>query len=212
MYHISIYVERQISHWDCNRMPAKADPEERRAHIVQAAFRCIARAGLEQFSMRTVAKEAGCTIGMVNHWFASKNDLVEATWNVAAEAALQRTNEALSAANVEDAFASALPLDDVRTAELKVWLAFWALAISQPGLREQYGSRNHRTRSFSKKEMRARGLDLKQAEAYTNHIMAMIDGITVNALLDPDYWTPQRQVKSLRWMLNAMAEESAVGT
>jgi AcrR family transcriptional regulator len=185
-------------------MPAKADPVERRTHIVQAAFRCIARDGVEQFSMRTVAKEASCTIGMVNHWFASKNDLVEACWNIATETALQRAGNALSNDTIEDAFASGLPLDEVRTVELKVWLAFWALAISQPSLQERYGFRNKKTRSYIKKEMRSRGLDSKQAEAYANHMMAMIDGITVNGLLEPDYWTPHRQLKSLRWMIKSM--------
>ena len=57
-------------------MPRLADKQERREQVIEAAFRVIARDGLTGTSMRAVAKEAGCTIGLINHWFDSRDDLI----------------------------------------------------------------------------------------------------------------------------------------
>lgn len=57
-------------------MPKIVDPAERRQLITEALLRVIARDGLGGVSLRNVAAEAGATAGMVQHYFASKDEMM----------------------------------------------------------------------------------------------------------------------------------------
>ncbi len=190
-------------------MPRPAHPEKRRAEVVEGAFRLLARAGVEGFSMRAVAQEAGCTIGLINHWFDSKDALIDAALAQAIEDALARSRSSLDddGKSIESGLAEFLPIDDTRVSELRIWLAFWALAVSRPDLNVRHNARAHELRKLLTKEARAIGLSEKRVAAAIDVIMPLLDGITVNALLDPDYWTPSRQLSSLRVVLRALQIE-----
>ncbi|MEZ5555980.1 TetR/AcrR family transcriptional regulator [Haliea sp.] len=59
------------------RFPKAADTKEmRRNHIIDTATRLIARNGLEGVSVRKVADMAGCSRGLVEHYFRDKAELV----------------------------------------------------------------------------------------------------------------------------------------
>jgi len=49
--------------------------EERRAAIIEAAKSVFMREGLEKSSMRTIAKEAGCTTGAIYPYFNGKEEI-----------------------------------------------------------------------------------------------------------------------------------------
>lgn len=57
-------------------MPRKVDHGLRREEIVGALWRIAARRGLEAVTMREVATEAGVSLGRVQYYFESKDDLV----------------------------------------------------------------------------------------------------------------------------------------
>lgn len=59
-------------------MPRVVNVEEHQARIASAAWRLVASRGLDAVSLRSVAKEAGVSMGQVQHYFASKNDLLYA--------------------------------------------------------------------------------------------------------------------------------------
>lgn len=187
-------------------MPRPAHPEKRRAEIVQAAFRLLGRDGVEGFSMRAVAAEAGCTIGLINHWFTSKDALLDAALAQAIEDALSRNEVALAdgTKSVDLSLAEFLPLDETRVSELKIWLAFWALAVSRPELNARHNARAAQLRKLLTAEASTIGLTGDRLISVVDVIMPLLDGITVNALLDPEYWTPARQLKTLRIALDAL--------
>ncbi len=190
-------------------MPRPARPVERRAEIVEGAFRLLARDGIEGFSMRAVAQEAGCTIGLINHWFASKDELIDAALAQAIDDALARNEAALADGNrsIDRGLAQFLPLDETREAELRIWLAFWALAVSRPNLNARHNARAHELRKMLRQEAAALGVSKDKIDKAVDVVMPLLDGITVNALLDPDYWTPTRQLKSVRTVLAALQIE-----
>lgn len=57
-------------------MPRRVDVEQQREMLAGAAARLVARAGLEAVSLRTTAAEAGVSMGRVQHYFATKDDLL----------------------------------------------------------------------------------------------------------------------------------------
>ncbi len=186
-------------------MPRPAYPEQRRTEVVEGAFRLLARDGVEGFSMRAVAQETGCTIGLINHWFASKDDVIDAAVAQAIDDALDRSRAALSdSTTVEDGLVQFLPLDETRVSELRIWLAFWAMSISRPDLNKRHNARAAELRKLLKKDATSMGLSSDRIASTIDVIMPLLDGITVNALLDPDYWTPSRQLKALRTTLDAL--------
>ncbi|MCA9536858.1 MAG: TetR/AcrR family transcriptional regulator [Myxococcales bacterium] len=57
--------------------PANANAEATRARILDAALRLFADAGRGQTSVRDIARAADVSLGMVNHYFGSKDELYE---------------------------------------------------------------------------------------------------------------------------------------
>jgi len=57
-------------------MPRKVDHDERRRHIVEALLRIAGTRGLDAVSLREVAQEAGVSMGTVQHYFATKDQML----------------------------------------------------------------------------------------------------------------------------------------
>jgi TetR/AcrR family transcriptional regulator, transcriptional repressor of bet genes len=57
-------------------VPKQVDHDERRRHIGAAVLRLIATRGLEAASLRNVAAEAGVSMGTVQHYFTTKQQML----------------------------------------------------------------------------------------------------------------------------------------
>src|SRR5919202_3193485 len=57
-------------------MPRKVDHDQRRRHIVEALLAIAGTRGLEAVSLREVAHEAGVSMGAVQHYFATKDEML----------------------------------------------------------------------------------------------------------------------------------------
>jgi TetR/AcrR family transcriptional regulator, transcriptional repressor of bet genes len=57
-------------------VPRKVDHEQRRANIVEALLRIAGTRGLDAVSLREVAQEAGVSMGAVQHYFATKDEML----------------------------------------------------------------------------------------------------------------------------------------
>ncbi|SFM97205.1 transcriptional regulator, TetR family [Pseudonocardia ammonioxydans] len=57
-------------------MPRTVDHDARRSEIAEAVLALVARAGTEAVSLRSVAAQAGISMGRVQHYFASKDALL----------------------------------------------------------------------------------------------------------------------------------------
>ncbi|GAA1397169.1 TetR/AcrR family transcriptional regulator [Pseudonocardia kongjuensis] len=57
-------------------VPRSVDHDARRSEIADAVLALVARAGTEAVSLRSVATEAGISMGRVQHYFASKDALL----------------------------------------------------------------------------------------------------------------------------------------
>jgi Uncharacterized protein conserved in bacteria len=57
-------------------VPKVVDPAERRRELAEAVWRVIRRDGLEQASVRNVAREADLSMGSLRHYFATQSELM----------------------------------------------------------------------------------------------------------------------------------------
>ncbi|MEV4757539.1 TetR/AcrR family transcriptional regulator [Micromonospora sp. NPDC049559] len=121
-------------------MPKIVDHHERRTLIVDALMRVAARDGLEAVSLRHVAAEAGVTTGMVQHYFRTKEEMMEFAMAVVRERGEARITEAVGRLGpapaprelIRTMITELLPLDEARRADARVALAFLAYAAVRP--------------------------------------------------------------------------------
>src|SRR5512133_1186992 len=73
----------------------EAYTETRRQQIIEAAYRCFARKGFHQTSMRDIYAEAGLSPGAIYHYFESKDDIIEASFSFDHQRSLPVLQEAM---------------------------------------------------------------------------------------------------------------------
>ena len=174
--------------------------EERREEIVEAAWRVIEREGLAGADLREIAGEAGYTTGVITHYFRDKRELVTSAFGLLVDRSMSRMAKALAEAGLMEALAQVLPLDEERRRETTVWLALVSASLTDPQLAEELKLRYRQARKamlpvFRKSFEEVPGED---PEEIGDELLAMVDGITVDALSDPERYPPGRQLALLR--------------
>lgn len=126
-------------------MPRTADHDRRRAQIADAVYDLIAADGLGAVTVARTADRAGISVGLVQHYFPAKDDmLLHAFERVGAAVAArvadlvaEGTRHERSIADVvAAAIAEHLPLDGRRRAEFRVTRTFAGRALENPRLAE----------------------------------------------------------------------------
>ncbi|MFD8498373.1 TetR/AcrR family transcriptional regulator [Amycolatopsis sp. NPDC059657] len=196
-------------------MPKIVDPESRRTAVIEAVFRVVSRDGVEHASLRNVAEEAGLAIGSIRHYFTNHAEMMifamreigeRITQRILAHAELllgEDRDRIDRAATTLKLLSELLPLDKERRDEAVVWLAFTTAARTRPDLqpyaREQFeGLRRLITRVLTEA---GKGLDV-DLEAV--RLIALIDGLSMNAVLQPDLLDSDTMVAALRRHLESL--------
>ncbi|MEU4725872.1 TetR family transcriptional regulator C-terminal domain-containing protein [Nonomuraea dietziae] len=198
-------------------MPKVVDPEARREEVAEAVFRVVRRDGLEQASLRNVADEAGLAIGSVRHYFAGHTELMVFAMQAMNERVVRRLLEHVEKLEttddrlpiVESMLAELLPLDERRREEATIWLAFATAARTRPELRPHAEASYDGLRRLvfkvldgARRSNRLReGADL---EVEVERLCALIDGLTVHAVLHPDRMDAETMTRVLRRHLQSL--------
>ncbi len=110
----------------------------RRTALTNAVLTIVAERGLDQVSVREVAATAGVSIGTVQHYFPTKDDMLLAAFNDVVQRIRQRISSLCAGPHVRNNLSAVLhqllPLDDERAAESRIVLAFAARAATSPAL------------------------------------------------------------------------------
>ena len=184
-------------------MARQADHVERRRLFAAAALSVISRDGLEGLTLREVAREAGFTTGALTHYFQSKDEMLIAASEQAAEQVRAPMEEVALESSARQALRhllyTALPTTTVMKARWRFWVAFWERAAHSPQvnrvMQERYREWSGRIASLIRRAQ-------EQGEARTNldadlaarELVALIDGIGVQVLIAGKMAAPaQRQ-------------------
>jgi TetR/AcrR family transcriptional regulator, transcriptional repressor of bet genes len=124
-------------------MPRQVDHQLRRREIVYAVWAVIAEDGLDAVSLRRVAAEAGISLGRVQHYFGSKEELLQHSCrtviDIAATSFAERTAAFDALDTVRALVGQPVPRDEPTRIGTAVWQAFLTRAASDPGLRAIIG-------------------------------------------------------------------------
>jgi AcrR family transcriptional regulator len=206
-------------------MPKFVDAALRRQEVVEAVFRIVAADGLERASLREVADEAELAVGSVRHYFASSDELLSHAFGVVVDrivgrltAADQRLAEAQPGTpehhqGVLTLLGELLPLDDERAVDACVWMAFKNAARTKPFLAAE-ADRSHRAVAAIVGRLvmdlaSAAGTDVagdqQRLVTEAERLLATLDGLTMHALLQPEWMTAQMCGDVLESHLNGLA-------
>lgn len=177
-------------------MPRTADHDARRLQVAGALLRVIVRGGLAEASLATVAKEAGTSVGLIQRYFSTKDELLAFAFAHLLDRAHQRIDAARPTSPepvAETAYRmleAMLPLDDERFAESVVWVAFLAGTLPDPAAIEPHvaGMRQMHTLLASA------GMSATEAILLTS----TVDGLILDMVTNPADVTPAVATTCLR--------------
>lgn len=203
------------------KMPKIVDPQARRRAVAEAVLRVVRREGVAGASLRNVAEEAGLAVGSVRHYFSDHDEVMifamtelSARIEYRVTGHVERLLDPAAAGErrtrAEELLAEFLPLDDERREEGMLWQAFTTAARTRPELRPHAVELESGMRALLARMLRGGqeagslpdDLDL---ELETLRLSALLDGLTLQASLEPERVTPEllrdvlrRHVESLR--------------
>ena len=179
-----------------------ASKEHRRLQLIKATIRSIAKRGLSETTIATVAGEAKLSQGIINLHFQSKDRLMVETLRYVADeyrqvwqAALDKTGpggaERLAALVAADFDKKVCDRNKVA-----VWFAFWGESRSRPTYRKICAERDEQYDDMLIglcTEIAGDGrYETVSPEAVAKGLSAMTEGLWLDLLIDPKSMTPER--------------------
>ncbi|SDM07086.1 transcriptional regulator, TetR family [Geodermatophilus siccatus] len=179
-------------------MPKLVDREQRRQEILEVTWRLMATRGADAATMREIAREAGYANGALAHYFANKDELVEAAY----VHVFERTNDRIRAAVAGERGVAALraflvevvPTTEVTRLEARIVLPFWNRTVTDERLARLNDAAMQRWRRDIRELLRQGREDgdvtvATADDVLADQLLALALGLQVLALL-PDSPTP----------------------
>ncbi|MBS0477630.1 MAG: TetR family transcriptional regulator C-terminal domain-containing protein [Proteobacteria bacterium] len=188
----------------------RAEPDARRASLIEAAARVLARDGVAGTSVRAIALEAGVSPGLVNHYFAGIDALVAETYAHVEARVAEAIDAALDVAGTDprarlDAFVTASFAPPVASGELlATWIAFWSLVRSRPEIARQHDEQYAAFRARLEALLGDCGLPSARQRHAAIAITALIDGLWLELCLSPHAFTAAEAGEIARFALDAL--------
>jgi len=177
-----------------------------RAQVLDAVEVIIATRGMDSVSIREVAAAAGVSIGTVQYYCRSKDEMLVMAFVAVAERIQRRVEARDRSGAVSEQMLNGLlellPLDELRTREARICLAFTARSLASPALaavRYQLvmGLRTQCADAY--RQARAGGEALTDTDPDDLGAMtaAYIDGLLAHMLTDPPVLSADEGVVAL---------------
>ncbi|GAA4895360.1 TetR/AcrR family transcriptional regulator [Streptomonospora salina] len=137
-------------------MPRVADHDARRRQIAEAVRAIVSIEGLDAATVARVAREAGFSVGLVQHYFPGKDALLLFAYEHVMARIGARTADRIAegesarssiGAVVRAALTELLPLDEERRSEYRVVHAFAGRSLEHPGFVRTAAATSARLRS-----------------------------------------------------------------
>ncbi len=181
------------------------------AALTDALLRIVAERGLDQVSVREVAAAANVSIGTVQHYFPTKDEMLSAAYaEVVTRLRIRLQGVRLgedTRRNLSAVLAEVLPLDDRRIAECRVHLAFATRAATSPELAAmQRVALTELHTAITAAFVSAWGGRAPRATcALAAHAaIAISDGLALHAISSAGWLSRRRQTATLELALDAL--------
>lgn len=194
-------------------MPKIVDHDAKRREIIEATWRVIDAGGLAGTTIREIAREAGCSSGVLSHYFADREDILASAMVMAHRGVRDRTDRQVEHLGGLPALRilmlESLPLDAQRVLEARIEACFWGAAVGNEKLMRL---QNSEVEGWSSR-VRSRLLEAEQAgelhadvdiDDVVDGLLALMDGFSIQAVLNPKRTPPDRQIRHLDDLLDGI--------
>jgi AcrR family transcriptional regulator len=194
-------------------MPKVVDHEARREELVLAAWRVIAARGIDEVTIREIARESGYSSGVLAHYFKNKDDLLAHALQLSHVRIRRRYDAEVDTPVAGDALKAVLldnlPLDEQRDLETRIEMSFWARALrneSLHGIQEEESEvlRDLLRELIEKAQEEGVISPDHDREMVLGMFGALIDGISLHALLYPERLPPKKQAAAMEFALRLL--------
>lgn len=120
-------------------VPKLVDHDVRRREIAQAVWAVIAERGIEGVTLRSVAAEAGISVGRIQHYHASREELVRDSCRELLKAATQRfeaVDDTTPVERLRRLVLGRIPTTPEFAIGTSIWLAYEAKSVDDPVIAE----------------------------------------------------------------------------
>ena len=178
-------------------MPKIVDHEERREFLAAISAELIAEQGLERATIREIAARTGFSRGVIEHYFDDKDHLIDMAVIWVNDRYVRREQRAtagkLGLAALAARIYCALPLDRESVQEWKIRLRFWSEASYHEAMQKTMGGRLKLSRERFLQDLceareRAEIAEGADPERASDHLVHLISGVSVHALIAPSYY------------------------
>ncbi|MFI5493882.1 TetR/AcrR family transcriptional regulator [Actinoplanes sp. NPDC051859] len=167
-------------------MPKVVDHGARRRELAAAVSRVIARDGVTEVSIRTVAAESGWSSGALRHYFATRAELLAFACEEVVATVTQRIEAIQPAGTVREAaevlLRETMPLDERRHLESSIAFAFLALSLNDPELARVQRLHFTAMAGFCLDLIKALLPGATEQERAARRLHTVVDGLTVHIL------------------------------
>ncbi|GAA3754291.1 AcrR family transcriptional regulator [Spinactinospora alkalitolerans] len=177
-------------------MPKLVDHQARRREIIEATWELIAEQGIDNVSVRDIAKAASYAApGALNHYFGSKDQLLAAAYQLVCDRTDERIAEVTAGRTGLEALelmcGEIVPADPLTRIEARVALSFWQRAQHEEALRSI-----GRTALASWKQQIVDYLEAATADGeirpaapslIADQLIALMMGLHVTSMLDEEF-------------------------
>ncbi|MGE0668808.1 MAG: TetR/AcrR family transcriptional regulator [Sphingomonadales bacterium] len=175
--------------------------------MIRIAASLLAERGPEALSFREIAERAGYSTTIVTHYFHNKHDLLLSMFQDAAQSGVDRVNIARGQGKPPlDCLEALLPLTEEARRAWRVVLAFWGNGTADEAFRKEQRMRWRQSLEMVMQELHR--LDASHPtplELRARTILALLIGLSTQAVFNPREWTANHMRRSLREALEGVA-------
>ncbi|MEJ8777340.1 TetR/AcrR family transcriptional regulator [Pseudogracilibacillus sp. ICA-222130] len=198
-------------------MPRIVNHEKKRKSIAEAAWSIIKKEGVEKASIRRVAIEAGMSAGALRHYFSTKDEMLLFIMDYYLEEGEKRSQSKSWSDNPLQAVAEVLleliPIDEEKKIETSVWWILALQSLTSDTLKEKKDEMTNGMYELASSMIEILAIqgilsDSTNVKLEKSRLAALIDGLSIHALLRPDVYSPDKVKEVIRYHLETLCNES----
>ena len=182
------------------------DHQERKRIIAQKAIEIIARDGMHAATIRRIAGELNTSTRAVTHYFDEKEELLHFLYAFMAEEGYRSFSQHLEdhPGDLIGCLLTMTPLDSVNRDLWRVYIGFWELARRDPHIAAELKRSIEEVEHLIAGVIADRNPGHPDRNATARHIIAVVNGISVQLVLQPDAWNADQARKVLQLSVEAL--------
>lgn len=202
-------------------------PAERRLALIEATIQCLKRFGHDGLSIRTISAQAGVSVGLINHHFPNKSELVAAAYRHVNSQLVDGIRAAVARAadspraRMRAFLTASFSAPNLDADTLTVWVVFWGMyRHSRPiqrvqretyqdyvglvrGLLVELLEEAARSRRQARRSPPAAAGELRRAAI---GLTALLDGLWLQWCLQPGAFRPDEAVRMCEAWIASLCE------